>query len=75
MFELCIAIACLCMWLCIWALSRILKRQGQDIRNLKKYIHYNWMTEDRCDQCKENRDCPAYNTQVLFPCPHFKEED
>lgn len=30
--------------------------------------------EHRCGSCREREACPAYNTEVLYPCPHYEEE-
>lgn len=46
MFDLLIAIAHVCMWLCIWALSRNAKRQQQEIRELKRYFKYIWNDQE-----------------------------
>ena len=75
MVDVLLAIGYICLSFCCWEQSRIQKRQQLEIKELKKYIHYNWMTEDRCDQCKIQHECPAYNTAVIYPCPHFCEEE
>lgn len=31
--------------------------------------------EFRCCICYRRDICPAYDTGVLFPCPHYKEEE
>lgn len=30
-------------------------------------------TENRCHKCTEQKECPAYDTGVIYPCPYFKE--
>ena len=31
--------------------------------------------EDRCRICGKRTSCPAYKTGVIYPCPHFREEE
>lgn len=30
-------------------------------------------TENRCHKCTEQKECPAYDTGVIYPCPYFRE--
>lgn len=30
--------------------------------------------EYRCEICRIQDECPAYDTGVLYPCPHFEED-
>lgn len=32
-------------------------------------------TENRCPTCQDGRDCPAYNTGVIYPCPYYKKKE
>ncbi len=31
--------------------------------------------EDRCPTCGEGTDCPAYNSGVAYPCPHYRPRE
>lgn len=31
--------------------------------------------EDRCRDCGERETCPAYDTGVIYPCPHYRREE
>lgn len=31
--------------------------------------------EHRCGKCADRAECPAANTGVCYPCPHYQKED
>lgn len=31
--------------------------------------------EHRCMKCADRAECPAANTGVCYPCPHYQKED
>lgn len=31
--------------------------------------------EYRCEICKSQDVCPAFDSGVIYPCPYFKEDD
>lgn len=44
-------------------------------KKLAKYgIYPTKQKEHWCGRCKEQAECPAYNTGVIYPCPYYKEE-
>lgn len=55
------------LWLWDWALMRILLRQERWIQDLRRQ----GQVEQRCGFCLV-KDCPAKNTGVAYPCPHFR---
>ena len=38
-------------------------------------IAENWPEEPRCSTCAEKTDCPAFDTGVCAPCPHYHKEE
>jgi len=55
------------IWIWNWALMRILLRQERQIMDLRR----RGQVEQRCGFCLV-KDCPAENTGVAYPCPHFR---
>lgn len=38
-------------------------------------IAENWLEETRCNTCTEATECPAFHTGVIYPCPHYHQEE
>ena len=57
------------MWIWCWSLMRITLQQKRQIMDLKR----KGLPEDqRCCICLDETTCPAANSGVLYPCPHFR---
>lgn len=35
----------------------------------------NWPEETRCHTCAEAKDCPAFDTGVIRPCPYYQRKE
>lgn len=75
MVDVLLAIGYVCLSFCCWEQHRIQKRQQLEIKELKRLIKTNFPEEPRCKFCKAKTTCPAYDTGVIYPCPHFCEEE
>lgn len=42
---------------------------------LRKKGILEWPQETRCRICAERKDCPAFDTGVIYPCPYYREEE
>lgn len=38
-------------------------------------IVWDWPTEIRCPTCAEGPNCPAFDTGVSYPCPHYQKKE
>ena len=74
LFGLILAMACL--WVFHFALVRQWKEERKSIESFKKWAakKAGENVEQRCQHCQEGRECPGYNTGVIYPCEYYKEK-
>lgn len=62
------------LWLYSMCMTRELRRQDLKIQDLQRQQKQKQLVEDRCYCCQMRDDCPAFELDVLYPCPYFEED-
>lgn len=47
----------------------------EDLKSKIKELQAKIAIEQRCNTCEAKYECPAYDTGVIYPCPHYEDQN